>query len=120
MKNLEIVRKAYIYGDHILLSYSFVMKNWKCSFKDLSVDVFPSLEEEEIRKIFKELESFVEIKEYIGGLELEAKVKKDKEEVKRHHRNLMKTIKKVFDELKRKEKKKKLEGWLWREKIFNL
>ena len=121
MKDLKILREAYIYGNHIKLCYMIKCNEQRQDFTSLSRDVFPSLVKEEIEEIFKEkLNDIATVKEFWNGIKIETQCNKDKESIKQKHNQVIQVLKDVFSELEKKEKERNLSSWLWRKKTFKL
>jgi len=125
MKELKIKRLAYLKKDCVDLEYRIykgeeflrICELWK---------VFPSLSEEEVTEIWKEVRKDFDIPGartwYINNrpIEIEVEVKKDKKVIKEINKKVMQLFKNFIKELEKEDNKKSLNDWLWKEREFSL
>jgi len=122
---LKLKRSAYLHKDCVCLEYRFYKEEEYLRIYELW-KIFPSLSQEEIGEIFKEVRKKFSIPECrywsINNLpsDIEVEVEKDKEKIKEVHKKIMCLFKEFIQNLEKKEKERSLGNWLWKEKTFKI
>ena len=125
MEKLRVKRLSYLHKDCVCLEYRMYKEEEYLRIFDLW-KIFSSLSQEEIGEIFKEVKKKYSIPGYrcwsINNLpsDIEAEVEKDKEKIKEAHKKIMCLFREFIKELEKRNSRKSLHEWLWKEREFNL